>query len=158
MQALFVKTEEFDYEAGAGIEHQIPSQDRAGRVGLADRAIEESKDKPVSQRFVKLGGMQRHAQRNAGEIISFGILERDGPRQMALDAPAAAGRWPVRVQCPARRRRKSPAPAADCGAYIGWRLSTPPRSHPGKRPRLAAYSAKTAKRGRSNRTSSRIGS
>src|ERR1700686_4520660 len=108
MQALFVKTEEFDYEAGAGIEHQIPSQDRAGRVGLADRAIEESKDKPVSQRFVKLGGMQRHAQRNAGEIISFGILERDGPRQRALDAPAAAPREAAQPadglsECNARR-------------------------------------------------------
>ena len=92
MQALLVEAEKLDDEARGGIKRQIPAENRARGVRLADPEIEESKNQRVGDALVELRGMQRNAERHAGEIGGLRVAERHRPWHMRCDAPAAARR------------------------------------------------------------------
>ena len=92
MQALLVEAEKLDDEARGRIKREIPAENGARGVRLADSKIKETENERVGDALIKLRGMQRNAEWHAGQLGGLRVAERDGPGHMRRDAPAAARR------------------------------------------------------------------
>src|ERR1700733_2762433 len=57
VQPLLVETEKFDDEARCRIKREIPAENRARGVGLADAEIQKQKNQRVGETLVELRGM-----------------------------------------------------------------------------------------------------
>src|SRR6185312_9512101 len=92
MRRLFMVAEELDQKPRDRVQHQIPTENFPSGVRAARAQQKEYANERFSECFVKLRGMQWHAERNADQFVGIGIREGNGPWQMAFDSPAASGR------------------------------------------------------------------
>src|SRR5579885_636856 len=57
---------------------------------LSKAPVEDAEDQKLRERFIQLGGMQRHVERDAHQLVRNWILERHRPWQITLHSPTAA--------------------------------------------------------------------